>query len=78
MDLQDTETKLRDLGVRWVLGGVEDGAEMAGDKEEVAAAIKGSKRVREEEEEEVRRILRNRKAWRGGRMRNTTICLRWY
>ena len=39
IDLEDTETKPRDFGVRWVLEGVDDGTEMAGEKEEVATAI---------------------------------------
>ena len=42
-DLEATETKLRDLGETWVLEAVnDDGAELAGEKEEVAAAIDDS------------------------------------
>ena len=33
IDLEDTETKPRDIGVRWVLEGVDDGTEMAGEKD---------------------------------------------
>ena len=40
MDLEESEAKPRLFGTRWVLGVREDdGAEMAGAKEEVAAAI---------------------------------------
>ena len=38
IDLEDTETKPRDFGVRWVLEGLDNGTEMAGE-EEVATAI---------------------------------------
>jgi hypothetical protein len=47
-DLQATDTKPRDLGMRWFwVEGEEDGAEMAGEKEDVAAAaIDDSSRVK--------------------------------
>lgn len=42
-DLEATETKLRDLGETWFLYAVDDdGAEMAGEKDEAAAAINDS------------------------------------
>ena len=56
MDLAESEAKPRLFGTRWVLGVREDdGAEMAGAKEEVAAAVN---RWRERVTEKTESVLR--------------------